>query len=157
MARRRVISQARRRYSPGPHKPVPHEPPEQPKMSPLEEKLCASEDWRNAFLMPIFAVGMSKGSGAYVKPVNQCRGGMAQIVKFTCDNKIHCGEPDIEDAAAELAIQIGSLIYDDDTVAAAFQAMKSWILEYCEGKGHPKHEAEPPPKQQGIFTKAKGW
>ena len=141
MARRRIISKARRGYSPGPHKPVPHVPPKQPKMSPLEEKLCNNEAYRNTFLLPIFAVGMSKGAGTYVKPATQCRSGMAQVVKFTCDNKLHCGEPDIEDAAAELAIQIGSLIYDDDTVATAFEAMKSWILEYCKGKGHPKPKA----------------
>ena len=92
-----------------PHKPVPHEP-EEPKMSQLEEKLCLNEAYRNAYLLPIFAVGMSKGAGTYVKPATQCRSGMAQVVKFTCDNKLHCGEPDIEDAAAELAIQIGSQV-----------------------------------------------
>ena len=122
-----------------------------------EQLFCDSAEYRNQFLMPIFAVGLSKGAGTMVGLNLQCRSGMAQVVKFVCDNGLNCGEPDLVDAAAEISIEIASVIFDDGVVESAFEDMKKWMIEYCDGKeGIEKMEPKVPkpmPQPPGYIPK----
>ncbi len=127
----------------------------------IEEKFCTEAGYRAMILIPIFARGVAKFAGYIASPKDQCASGMIQVFKFVCDRELYCGEPDLVDAAAEISIQIASLVYDDDTVNAAFEDKKKWMINYCQEKPKifkPKPKAFLPPEPK-VFVpmRAKKW
>ncbi len=112
-----------------------------------EEKFCSWDDYRAMILIPIFAKGVSKFANYIASPQDQAKAGMAQVFKFICDHNMHCGEPDLVDAAAEIAIEIAELLFEADTVAFAFDDLKKWMIQYCGDKGieTPKKKLYPAP------------
>lgn len=112
-----------------------------------EKQFCEWDDYRAMFLMPIFASGMAKYAGIVAPPHKQAAEGMKAIITYWCDNDMpKCGEPDMVDAVAQIAIWMADQLFEDDTVKHAWSSIKSWTIKYCKSLP-PKRVAKIAPKR----------
>jgi hypothetical protein len=113
--------------------PIPGSVPE-----PIDFSQLCWEDYTYAAMAPIFASGMSAYAGKMVNPVIWIREGMRKVFDWWCSSGLGCGEPDMIDAASDIAWGIAQGFYpENDTLQIAFDSLMPYMMskqETCRGR-----------------------
>lgn len=102
-------------------------------MSRAQFESCMNwDDWRIMAMFQIFAAGVGKTAG--LAPSSQALpAGMDAVYQWWCANGMPLGnEPDVSDVAAQLAVEIASLIYEPDDIQDALSTLTpKWKSTPC--------------------------
>lgn len=106
--------------------------------SPIDPALLCNQDYLLAAMLPIFARGMTQYAGQMVEPKAWLKRGMRHVFDWWCSSGVGCGEPDMIDAAADIAWMIAQHVYNEqDTLQLAFDEITPYMLtkiENCKGR-----------------------
>jgi hypothetical protein len=98
---------------------------------PIDPAGLCDAQYLLAAMLPIFAKGMTSYAGKLVSPQAWVERGMRQVFDWWCSAGVGCGEPDMIDAAADVAWMVASHVYPEVTV---LQAAFDRITPYMVGK-----------------------
>lgn len=96
------------------------------------EKCMNWDDWRIMTTFQIFAAGVAQTAG--LAPSSQALpAGMDAVFQWWCKHGMPLGnEPDVADVAAQLAVEIASLIYEPDDIQDAISTLEAtWKSTPC--------------------------
>jgi hypothetical protein len=100
-------------------------------------RLC-EQDYLLASMLPIFATAMAPYAGKMLNPRVWIQNGMRKVFDWWCQAGVSCGEPDMVDAAADVAWLTAAHVWNDpDTLMEAFEALLPYMvskIESCTGR-----------------------
>ena len=109
-----------------------------PISEPIDLSRLCEEDYLMAAMLPIFAVGMAPYAGKIIDPQVWVSAGMRRIFDWWCEHGSSCGEPDMIDAAGEVAWTVAAAVYpDEETLKGAMESLFPYMIQKLEScRGH---------------------